>query len=87
MATIVIDAGHGGSDPGAVAPDGTAEKRINWETAVAVRDRLRDLGHACDIAPHRPSGRTPLRERVSFARSRHSHYFVSIHANSGGGAG
>ncbi len=32
-ATIVIDAGHGGEDAGAIAPDGTLEKDLNLEIA------------------------------------------------------
>ena len=36
--TVVIDAGHGGMDGGAVAPDGTAEKDINLNIGVVIRN-------------------------------------------------
>ena len=34
--TLVIDAGHGGEDAGAIAPDGTLEKDLNLEIASLV---------------------------------------------------
>ena len=45
--TIAVDAGHGGSDPGAVGVPGTKaamEKDINLATAIAVQKRLESLG-------------------------------------------
>ncbi len=42
---VVLDAGHGGEDGGAVAPDGTAEKELN----LAVAERLRALLEASGI--------------------------------------
>lgn len=42
--TIVIDPGHGGSDPGASGPTGHTERTANWEIAVRLRDLLQDAG-------------------------------------------
>lgn len=44
VTTILIDAGHGGADGGAVAADGTTEKEINLSVALGVRDLLRVMG-------------------------------------------
>ena len=40
---VFVDAGHGGSDPGAVA-NGVKEKDINLSVALKVRSKLQDLG-------------------------------------------
>lgn len=42
---IIIDAGHGGEDGGAVAPDGTLEKNINLEIALKLNDILSIFGY------------------------------------------
>ena len=42
--TVVVDAGHGGADGGAVASDGTAESGINLAITVKVREMLLFLG-------------------------------------------
>ncbi len=41
---LVIDPGHGGFDPGAVAADGTAESRINLEVALQLEELACFLG-------------------------------------------
>lgn len=43
--TVVLDAGHGGADGGAVAADGTAESSINLAITIKARDILLFLGH------------------------------------------
>lgn len=43
---VLIDAGHGGFDGGAVAPDGTCEKQVNLEVARCLRDMLAVCGVA-----------------------------------------
>ena len=42
--TVVVDAGHGGADGGAVASDGTAESGINLAITVKVRDAIKVIG-------------------------------------------
>ncbi len=43
--TVLLDAGHGGFDGGAVAPDGTLEKDLNLEIALDLADMLRLCGY------------------------------------------
>ena len=42
--TVILDAGHGGEDGGAVGVNGVMEKDINLTIALQVRDRLTDAG-------------------------------------------
>lgn len=80
---IVIDAGHGGHDPGASA-SGIVEKDIVLGLAQALRDRLvRDGG--IRVALTREDDRyLVLGERFSIARSLEADLFLSIHADSSG---
>lgn len=79
---VVIDAGHGGFDPGAVGPSGAIEKDVALSIALALRDRLLDLG-AVRVALTREDDRfLPLEERVSLAEALEPDLFLSIHADS-----
>ena len=44
--TVILDAGHGGFDGGAVASDGTVEKEINLKIALKLKEFLRLGGTA-----------------------------------------
>lgn len=77
---IVIDPGHGGSDPGAIGPAGTREADIN----MAVSSRLAALlvGQQHEIIPTRNGDITmSLKARADLANSRKADAFVSIHCN------
>ena len=78
--SVVIDPGHGGSDPGATA-SGVAEKDVTLDVA----RRLRDLLVAQKIAvslTREVDSTLSLKDRVVFANARKSDLFVSIHVNS-----
>lgn len=78
--TVVIDPGHGGVDPGAIA-NGRQEKLINLQIGLKLESRLRNLGY--NVVMTRNSD-TSLRlaDRTSYANRVGGHIFVSIHANS-----
>jgi N-acetylmuramoyl-L-alanine amidase len=77
---IVIDAGHGGRDPGAIGAAGTREKDIVLNTALMLRDALRPRGF--DVALTRDSDTfVELENRVRFAREQHADLFISVHAD------
>ena len=84
--TICIDAGHGGSDPGAVA-NGLREADIVLGVATSLGRRLQGAGfevvYTRADADQRPSGN----DRWQFANHQNADYFVSIHVNAGGGHG
>lgn len=78
---IVIDPGHGGSDPGATGPTGLLEKDVTWRVACMVADIL--MGYGIEIIFTRVGDvRVSLDRRVEIANSSKASYFVSIHINS-----
>ena len=77
---IVVDAGHGGRDPGAVDGQGRKEKDIVLRFAHALREALSARGYRVVMTR---SGDTflKLRERSAVARRNHAALFISIHAD------
>lgn len=83
---IVIDPGHGGSDPGAVGPAGLQEKDVT----LAVSKKL--AAYLCDIADIHltrwtdkelgPDVNSDLAARANLANSIGAELFISIHCNS-----
>jgi N-acetylmuramoyl-L-alanine amidase len=85
---VVIDAGHGGRDPGAIgeAEDGARfqEKNITLALAKALRDELLRIG-TIRVALTRDDDRIlPLADRPEIARRLAADLFISIHADSAG---
>ena len=77
--TIVIDAGHGGSDPGAVS--GTRLEKIdNLNMALAVQKELQSRGQNV-IMTRSTDVFVPLEERSAIANRNNADIFVSIHRN------
>ncbi|NJC87331.1 MAG: AMIN domain-containing protein [Desulfuromonas sp.] len=78
---IVVDAGHGGKDPGAIGPNGTMEKDITLTLARKVGKRLQEaLG--CDVVLTRDRDIfLPLEERTAIANKVGADLFISVHAN------
>jgi N-acetylmuramoyl-L-alanine amidase len=80
---VVIDAGHGGRDPGATAPDGRAvEKDVTLTLARAMRDALVRSGRV-RVALTRADDRfVDLPDRPAIARRLRADLLVSVHADS-----
>ncbi|HWW63302.1 MAG TPA: N-acetylmuramoyl-L-alanine amidase [Sphingomonadaceae bacterium] len=79
---VVIDAGHGGHDPGAMSPDGLMEKDAALAIAKAIRDELVESGRV-RVAMTRSDDRfLVLSERREIARRLHADLFISIHVDS-----
>jgi len=82
---IVLDPGHGGSDPGA-GGFGLREKDLNLDIARRLRNLL--CSYMVKVYLTRDSDTdVGLGERAAFANSLGADYFLSIHVNSGGGTG
>lgn len=79
--TIVVDAGHGGVDPGAIGVSGTQEKDIVLEYARALRDRLEASGRYQVVMTRDDDRFIPLRGRVDIAEKSNGDLFISLHAN------
>lgn len=79
MRTIVLDAGHGGSDPGAVN-GARLEKNDNLNLALAVQRRLEAAGQRV-IMTRSTDVFIPLAERSAISNRNHTDLFVSIHRN------
>jgi len=78
---IVLDAGHGGHDSGAIGPSGVMEKDVVLDVTRRVA-RLVETGLGVKVALSRDSDVfVPLRDRTNFANKLRADLFVSIHAN------
>ena len=87
---FVIDPGHGGDDPGAVA-NGIKEKDANLVEALAIRDELKKYNNV-DVIMTRSTDKTlSLSARVTIANKYVGKYevvvFICNHKNAGGGNG
>ncbi len=77
---IVIDAGHGGNDPGAVGRSGLKEKNVNLDIARRLSDLLRAEGVQTVLT--RSTDRfISLSARVNIANRSGADLFISIHSN------
>jgi N-acetylmuramoyl-L-alanine amidase len=80
---VVIDAGHGGHDPGAISPvSGKQEKAITLAVAKAIRDELIASGRVRVALTREDDRFLVLRERSAIARNIKADLFISIHADS-----
>lgn len=87
MVKIFIDAGHGGTDPGAVA-NGLREKDLTLTLALKTRNMLNDEYDGHSVMLSRMTDKTlSLPERTNMANNWGANYLVSIHINAGGGTG
>lgn len=80
---IVIDAGHGGEDGGAMSPHGLPEKDANLRLARAVVQALSRMGLTA-VMTRQTDVFLPLYDRPRVAHAGHADAFVSIHHNAPG---
>lgn len=87
--TIVIDPGHGGSDPGAVGLNKTFEKTMTLSMSLKLRDALAQKGARVvmtrttdvDVHSHNATAKQELQARVDVAERAKADIFVSVHHN------
>ncbi len=89
--SVILDAGHGGEDSGAVGIDGILEKELNLSVCLLLQDLL--LCSGFDVIPTRTEDvmlgdgevghkkMADLQARVEMGRENPDSYFVSIHMN------
>ena len=80
---IVIDAGHGGHDPGALGGR-SQEKNVTLAAAKALKERLERTGRFRVVLTRDGDVYIPLEQRVKIARAANADLFISLHADSGG---
>lgn len=89
---IVIDVGHGGSDPGKISADGIKEKDINLAIALYLKDYLLAQDYTvymtretdCELSDTSVSNkkRSDLNHRIQFTKEKNAACLISIHQNS-----
>jgi N-acetylmuramoyl-L-alanine amidase len=78
---VVIDAGHGGKDPGAIGPSGLMEKDVVLDIAKRLRDLMQQEAQWRVTLTRDTDVFIPLEERTAIANAKAANLFVSIHAN------
>lgn len=79
--TIVIDAGHGAQDPGAVGPNKRYEKVVTLKVAKYLYSILKKRGHKVYLTRSNDSF-IKVGKRTDLALKKNADVFISIHANS-----
>lgn len=77
---IVIDAGHGGKDPGCIGKGGTQEKTIVLSVAKKLKNRLDANGYKTFLTRSNDTY-LKLAERAEIAEKKRADLFISLHAN------
>jgi N-acetylmuramoyl-L-alanine amidase len=86
FSTVVIDAGHGGHDPGGIPGQRVQEKTVALDVARRLRLYLQEAGLQV-VMTRSDDTFISLPQRVAIANARHNAVFVSIHFNSSTRAG
>ena len=81
--TIIIDAGHGGKDPGAIGVGGIKEKDIVLDVAKRLGKLLEQNLDVTVIYTRKDDTFIPLHRRAKIAQQNNGKLFISLHANSG----
>lgn len=79
---VVIDAGHGGKDSGALGAN-IYEKEVTLAAAKALKERLERTGRFQVVLTRETDTFVPLESRVQIARRSDADLFISLHADSG----
>ena len=79
--TIVIDAGHGGKDSGALGVRGTVEKNVVLNIAKKLADEINQQPNRRALLTRHGDYFVSLRERLKLARRVNADLFVAIHAD------
>jgi N-acetylmuramoyl-L-alanine amidase len=77
---VIVDAGHGGHDPGAIGRRGLREKDVTLDIARKVAEQLKEDGFEV-VLTRRTDTFLRLEDRTALANTSGADLFVSIHAN------
>jgi N-acetylmuramoyl-L-alanine amidase len=79
---VVVDAGHGGQDPGTIGASGTYEKTVTLAMAREVKKVMEASGRYRVVLTRSDDTFIRLRDRVARARAAGAELFISLHADS-----
>ncbi len=84
---IAVDAGHGGTDPGAIGQNGLKEKDVTWQVAQKLQSYLQEAGAVVVMTRmeeplQQGSKREDLQYRLNVAQDAGADLLISIHVNS-----
>lgn len=82
---VVVDAGHGGKDPGAIGYGGIEEKWVNLQIAKYLANYLKKNGRFEVVMTRDGDYYLTLEERVKIAREHKADLFISIHSDAAPG--
>ena len=78
--TVIVDPGHGGSDPGAIGLGGLREKDVTLRLSKLLTRKLRSMGFRV-VATRETDKSVSLEERTFIAEASNGDVFISLHAN------
>jgi N-acetylmuramoyl-L-alanine amidase len=78
---IIIDAGHGGKDKGAIGKNNTYEKTLTLKIAKKLSQKIQQELKLQTVLTRDSDHFIPLEERTAIANTKHADLFVSIHIN------
>lgn len=78
---VVIDPGHGGSDPGCIGKKGTQEKKVVLDVSIRLKKLLDQNKNLEVILTRETDIYLPLEDRTVIANQKLADIFISIHAN------
>jgi N-acetylmuramoyl-L-alanine amidase len=84
LPVIVIDAGHGGRDPGAIGVNDVMEKSVTLAVARELRKALQATGRYQAYLTRDGDEMIALRDRIKRAREARGSLFISLHADAMG---
>ena len=78
---VMVDAGHGGKDPGASGARGTIEKEVTLKAARILAEKLNQTGRVRAVLTRNDDRYLKLRQRINLAREAQADLFISLHAD------
>jgi len=78
---VIVDPGHGGSDPGAIGPTGLKECEVTLKVALYLETLLKNAGIPVYLTRNKDEF-ISLENRSNFANQKNGFVFVSLHVNS-----
>ncbi len=78
---VVVDAGHGGDDPGAIGPHGTQEEDITLKVAKLLAADINKVPGMRAYLTRDSDVKLELKQRYQIAREHNADLFISIHAD------